>query len=100
MNLGQYTTSNESQRLSGQLEQRGSKSGVSTVGLFLFGAIFFAVGCVIMLIGTKIIGVDPKTVHAPYWVLTAVGAVFSFGGIMIWSMVWRQHLGARHAREA
>ncbi|MBA4147626.1 MAG: hypothetical protein H0X66_05885 [Verrucomicrobia bacterium] len=100
MNLGQYTTSNETRRLSGQLQQRGSQSGLPTPILFLFAAVFFAVGCVIILIGTKVIVVDPKTVHAPHWVLAVTGVVFSFGGMMIWSLLWRQNVSARHAREA
>lgn len=50
-----------------------------------FGAIFIATGAAIMGIGVGWIEVDPSSVHAPYWVLTACGGVFVLGGVMTWT---------------
>ena len=35
-----------------------------------------------MLIGMEVIPVDPSSVHAPMWVITAAGMVFFLGGVM------------------
>ncbi len=100
MNLARRETSFARRRLSGQLQQRGCKSGFSTVGAFLFGGVFLAAGTAIILVGTKILPVDPATVHAPYWVLTAAGVVFFFGGIMVCSLAWRQFAANQQAQIA
>ncbi len=91
MELDRYESSETRQRLSGQLTQRAAQSGLSTGGLILFGLPFVAAGGAIVLIGLKVLPVDPASVHAPYWVLTAAGAVFGLGGLILWSMAWRQH---------
>ena len=49
-----------------------------------------AVGSFIILAGTKVLKVNPTSVHAPYWVLTVAGASFALGGFMVWGMTWRQ----------
>ena len=61
-------------RLTGTLQQRGAKMGMSSVGGFLFGGVFVGAGAAIILMGTKVIHVDPRSVHAQYWVLTVFGA--------------------------
>ena len=84
-------------RLSGVIQKRGSKLGLPTWGGFIFGGIFVAAGSTIILVGTKSLHVDPATVHAPYWVLTAAGASFALGGFMVWGMAWKQ-AAANHSR--
>lgn len=48
-----------------------------------FGGVFVAAGAFIMGIGTHIIPVDPDSVNAPYWTLTAVGACFAAAGLFV-----------------
>lgn len=91
MNLTNYTVSHERERLSGQLTARGARLGISTAAGFFFGLPFIGLGTFIMLIGLKAVHVDPKTVHAPYPILTIAGLVFFLGGVMVWSMAWRQY---------
>jgi len=43
-----------------------------------------------MLVGLKVIAVNPATVHAPYWVLTVCGSCFLGAGLMVWGMTIRQ----------
>ncbi len=69
--------------------------GLPTWGGFLFGSVFVAAGTAIILVGTKILAVDPRSVHAPYWVLTVAGASFALGGLMVWGMAWRQFAANR-----
>jgi hypothetical protein len=87
-------------RLSGTLSQRGTKLGLPTWAGFLFGSVFVAAGTVIVLMGTKVLPVDPRSVHAPYWVLTVAGASFALGGLMVWGMADRQFAANRSRREA
>ncbi|MGN6643124.1 MAG: hypothetical protein ACTHKU_08990, partial [Verrucomicrobiota bacterium] len=77
-------------RLSGMLQQRGSRLGLSSWGGFAFGGLFVAVGTAISLVGMKVLPVDPATVHAPYWVLSAAGGSFALGGLMVWGMTGKQ----------
>ena len=90
MGLGNYTQSTERRRLSGMVEKRGSQTGLSTFGTFLFGLPFAGFGFFIALIGAKIVPVNPSSVHAPYFVLTAFGLVFGCAGLMLWGMAWQQ----------
>jgi hypothetical protein len=85
-----YRQSSEKRRLSGSLERRGSQMGFPTWGGFLFGAPFTGAGAFIILIGTKTVSVNPSSVHAPYWVLTAFGVSFFAAGIFVWTMAWKQ----------
>lgn len=100
MKVDHYEASHERRRLSGMMVSRRLRHGISTLGGIWVGSVFALVGIFIILIGTKTLPVDPSTVHAPYWVLTVCGIVFAFGGIMVWTMTWRQHCADRHSREA
>lgn len=74
--------------------------GLPTWGGFLFGSVFVAVGAWIILVGTKVLAVNPATVHAPYWVLTVAGVAFALGGFWIWSMAWIQFVAGRRRATA
>ena len=87
-------------RLSGSRRRRGSKLGMATWLGFVFGSPFAVVGVWIVLVGTRIIPVNPGSVHAPYWVLTVAGVSFIFGGSMVWGMTWRQFAANRRQKEA
>ena len=87
-------------RLSGFLQRRGSKLGLPTWGGLLFGGAFVTVGTSIVLVGTKILTVNPASVHAPYWVLTVAGVSFSLGGLMVWGMAWKQFAANRQRVQA
>jgi hypothetical protein len=87
-------------RLSGNLQKRSTKLGLPTWGGCLFGGAFVAVGTWIILVGTKVVAVNPASVHAPYWVLTVAGASFALGGFMVWGMAWIQFAADRSRREA
>jgi hypothetical protein len=88
------------QRLSGSLQQRGAKMGMPTWGAVLFGIPFVGVGAFLILVGARIVPVNPSSVHAPYWVLGVAGGAFACGGLMVWSMAWRQFAAARQRRQA
>jgi len=96
MSLGNYTQSDEKRRLSGMIEQVGSRAALSTPAMFLFGVPFTGIGAFVALIGLKVVPVNPSSVHAPYFVLIAFGLVFGFSGLMIWSMAWGQWRADRH----
>lgn len=100
MKLGRFETSTERRRLPGRTEQRGAQTGFSTRGAFTFGGIFVAVGAFIVLVGTRVIPVDPQSVHAPWWVLTVMGVCFALGGMAVWGMAQRQARAERRRREA
>lgn len=87
-------------RLSGMMQRRGSKMGLPTWGGFLFGGVFVAAGTGIVLVGTKVLPVDPASVHAPYWVLTMAGASFALGGFMVWGMAGKQFAANRRRTRA
>jgi hypothetical protein len=59
--------------------------------MLLFGLPFFGVGLWATLAGLKLIPLDESKLQAPHWVLAAFGAVFAFGGLMLWGMGWKQH---------
>lgn len=99
MTLNRYETSTERQRLSGRTEQRGSRTGFSTLGAFIFGGIFVLIGTLVIFVGIKVVPADPKGVHAPYWVLMVFGAVFACAGLMVWGMAWRQYTANRRRME-
>ncbi|MCW5551006.1 MAG: hypothetical protein KIS67_02450 [Verrucomicrobiae bacterium] len=99
MTLDRYETSADRHRLSGRTESRGSRTGFSTLGAFVFGGVFVLVGTLIIFVGTKVIPVDPKGVHAPYWVLTVFGAIFALAGLMVWGMAGRQYTANRRRKE-
>mgnify|MGYP001228419701 CR=1 FL=1 len=80
--------------------QRGSKTGFSVLGAFIFGSIFVAAGVSIVLIGTGVIPVDPSRVNAPYWIITICGGVFAGAGLMVWGMAATQQRAERHRRDA
>jgi hypothetical protein len=100
MGLGNYTPSTETRRLSGVIERRGTQTGMSTPGMFLFGVPFTGVGVFVALIGAKVVPVNPSSVHAPYFVLTAFGTVFGIAGLMLWSMAWKQFKSNRRRAQA
>jgi hypothetical protein len=71
---------------------------MSTGGAFLFGLPFVGAGVWILMIGSKVIHVDPQTVHAPYWVLTVCGACFFGAGLMLWGMAIQQFRSNRRRK--
>jgi hypothetical protein len=96
-----YEVSTEGRRpLSGYIQKRGTKLGMPTWGGFLFGSPFVAAGIAILLVGAKVIPVNPASVHAPFWVVMVFGVSFALGGIVVWGMAWRQFTANRSRLEA
>jgi hypothetical protein len=95
MELDRYEQQTGARRLTGEWKQRSARAPLSTRGTFLFGLPFVGAGTVIALIGIKVIAVDPATVHAPYWIVAAMGFVFAFAGIFLWRAGWRQYRSNR-----
>lgn len=87
-------------KLAGRTEQRGSQTGFPTWGAFAFGGVFVAVGTAIALIGMRLIPVNPRDVHAPWWVLTTIGVVFALAGVAVWGMAARQYRSERRRIDA
>jgi hypothetical protein len=54
----------------------------SFLSMVAFGSIFICVGAVIFLVALDIISVPEEDIHAPRWVLAAVGMVFALAGVM------------------
>ena len=103
MTLDRYETSAVRRRLEAGVEPRGEHQVSANRGvlfIFLFGCPFVGVGTWIILVGTKVIPVDPATVHAPYWVLTVAGLVFALSGLALWVGAVRQLLANRRRQEA
>lgn len=96
MKLERVEISTEPRRLSGRTEQRGSRTGFAVWGTVAFGGVFVAVGTLIALVGARVIPVDPRGVHAPWWVLTVIGVVFALCGGGVWAMGLRQYRAERH----
>jgi hypothetical protein len=90
MQFDRYEESHERRRLSGQLQPRGTQTGVSSLGMFLFGLPFFGFGIWATLAGLKLVPLDESKLQAPHWVLVAFGIVFALAGLMVWGMGWRQ----------
>jgi len=92
-------TASKRRRLHGVSERRGSKTGMPLWGALLFGLPFVGIGTFLVLAGQRIVGVNPSSVHAPWWVLTVCGVSFAAGGLMVWGMAMTQR-GAEHHRRA
>jgi len=73
---------------------------MSTLGGFLFGVPFVAIGICVFLVGTQVLHVNPASVQAPYWVVTVFGASFALGGLMVWGMAWKQFAANRSRLDA
>jgi hypothetical protein len=99
MTLDRYESSTDRLRLSGRSERRGSRTGFPTWGAFAFGGIFLLVGGFVILVGSRVIAVNPSSAHAPYWVLTVFSVVFALAGTMVWGMAWRQFVTNRRRKE-
>lgn len=99
MQFDRLEVSTDRTRLSGQLQPRGVQTGLSGIGMFLFGLPFFGVGVWATLAGTKLIPIDESKLHAPHWVLAAFGIVFALGGVLLWGMGWRQFQAHRRRSE-
>jgi hypothetical protein len=100
MRLDRMEIATEPRRLAGRTEPRGTKTGFPLWGAFAFGGIFVVAGSLIVLVGTRVIPVDPRGVHAPWWVLTVMGVVFALCGLGVWGMGLRQYRAERHRAEA
>jgi len=87
-------------RLTGQPERRGTRSGLSVPGAFVFGLLFFGPGAAIALVGMRVIPVHPASVHAPWWVIQVCGLCFAGGGFMVWAMAVTQLRADRRRRAA
>jgi hypothetical protein len=89
MEYDDTTVNWERESLSGRTERVGFATGMGVGGAVMFGGVFVAAGVAIMLVGLKVIPVDPSGVHAPYWVLTVFGLVFAGAGSAVWGMAVR-----------
>jgi hypothetical protein len=72
-------------RLTGILQKRGSRMGLSTGGGFAFGGAFVAAGAAMIIGGAK----------ERNWPLQAAGVFFALGGFWVWSMAWKQSAANR-----
>jgi len=100
MNLDRYESSANRRRLHGRTEPRGAQTGMPTWGAIAFGGVFVAVGTGVVLMGSRVIPVDPQSVHAPWWVLTVFGTVFALAGTSVWGRAARQYRAERRRRDA
>jgi hypothetical protein len=94
--MDRFHADTEVKRLKGRTERRGAATGLPTWGAFLFGTVFVLAGTGIVLVGTRVFEVDPEGVHAPYWVITAMGVCFALAGLVLWGMTLRQYRAQRY----
>jgi len=52
-------------------------------GPLLLSLPFIAIGAFVVLVGLRVVPVDPSAVHAPWEVVTAAGAIFALGGVTL-----------------
>ena len=78
------------QRLSEERGQTGVRTGMSHVGMFLFGLPFFLIGQYFVLGTLGLRPLDMDNSNVPAWVLGLVGLVFLMGGLMLWGMGYRR----------
>jgi hypothetical protein len=100
MGLGNYSQSNETRRLSGITEQRGSQTGTSTLVMCVFGFPFFGIGVFVVLLGLKIVPSKASSTQVPDFIPVAFGLVFGLAGLMVWTMAWRQFRANRRRQQA
>ncbi len=48
-----------------------------------FGSVFEVVGILLVLMGTRMIPIDPASLHGPYWLLTVIGGCFAAAGLAV-----------------
>ncbi len=67
------------------LSNRTGYAGTAGHGYFsmVMAIIVMGAGLPIILIGSRVIPVDPDSVHAPYWILQVVGGIFASAGLML-----------------
>lgn len=56
---------------------------LSPWGRLLFGGVFVVAGLGIVLVGAGVLPVDPKTVHAPLWLIGCIGLSFMAAGASV-----------------
>jgi hypothetical protein len=100
MSVHNYEARKGRNRLSGRTQQRGSRMGLSGTGGILFGSIFVLWGLWMLLVGLKIMPIDPNRIKAPYWIFTGLGACITGAGLLVCRMAWRQIAADRRKREA
>lgn len=98
MSFGTYRQSTEIKRLTGDLEQRGWRIGLSTFSLVLVSCFMTCLGTIIVLIATDTITVDPSTIHVPRFVFGQLGAVVAIAGVMVWGKAWKQFAWIRRCK--
>ena len=54
----------------------------------LFGLFFVAIGVFILCVATDVIRADPRTIHAPRWVLGLCGVAFAGAGLSLVGHRW------------
>ena len=60
-----------------------SRNGSSQTERWIIGAVFTLLGLFVCALGAGLIKLDPSALHAPLWVLFAVGLTFAMAGIMV-----------------
>lgn len=62
----------------------GRSAGPGSLLSRLFLGLVFAVpGILLAGVGTRVVQVDPSTVHAPYWLIGMIGGMFTLAGLWL-----------------
>jgi hypothetical protein len=56
---------------------------LSPLGRLLFGGVFVFAGLGIVLVGAGVLPVDPRSVHAPFWLIGCIGLSFMAAGASV-----------------
>ena len=66
-----------------QFETLNDEKQLSVKQAWIFGSIFILAGLAIILLGFGVIHADPKSFHAPHWIIVCAGLMFTLGGISV-----------------
>lgn len=63
--------------------QESGQANASPRSTLIAGVAAAALGLFVLLVGLGVVPVDPRSVHAPYWIVAAAGTCFLLAGISV-----------------
>lgn len=82
-------------RLPIRTERVSKNTGLSLFGGLGLGLIFVTAGTFFILVGQKVMLVNPSKIYAPYWLVSVFGGIFAMGGLIVWTRLFKEQLMIR-----
>ncbi|MCP3892650.1 MAG: hypothetical protein GY702_27805 [Desulfobulbaceae bacterium] len=98
MIISKSSINSERFRLPIRTERVSKNTGLGLFGGLGLGLIFVAAGTCFILVGQKMILINPSRVYAPYWVISVFGGIFAMGGLIVWTKLLKEQLMIRRCR--